>query len=528
MEKQKLRTKFAVTIGVVLAICLAVLSSFLYFQLRRNVIDDAYLRARMVLAEVEAVQAYVRETLRPKMYDILSPGEFIPEAMSTTFVSREIAKNFEKNFPEYYFKFASLNPRNTLNKSDEFELEKISEFDRNRELDKWQGIIDREGKKYLACMSPIVMEEACLKCHGNPSDAPKALVEIYGSEGGFGRKVGDVVAVRSVAIPIGIALVQARNITVLVVLLGFACFMILFLLTNKLFGRLVVEPISELKRSADEIGKGNYDVKISPTTKDEIGELGTSFKQMAVMLKKNREELERYCEDLKELDKLKSEFVATASHELRSPLGIVRGYLEVVKDGILGEVNEDQRERLAKALAHVDELTSLTDELLDLSRIEAKKWKVVKKPLALAEVVTSALARVESKARERKHDITVDIPSNLPRVKADKESVVRVLANILDNAVKFTPEKGKIAIHALDEEEKIHIVVEDSGIGISREHLPKIFDRFYTVESSLTKKLAGVGLGLSIAKGIVEAHGGEIWVESTPGKGTKVHFTLPK
>lgn len=528
MEKQKLRTRFALVIGAILAVCLAVLSAFLYFQLRSIIINDAYLKAHIVLAEVKAAQAYVRETLRPKMYDILPPGEFIPEAMSTTFVSREIAKNFNEDFPEYYFKFAALNPRNTLNEPDGFELKKIKEFDRNRAVNEWRGVIDREGEKYFAYLSPILMEEACLKCHGDPSDAPKALVEIYGSEGGFDRKVGDVVAIRSVAIPVGLALAQARNITVLVVLLGLACFMILFLLINKLFGGLVVGPISELKRPADEIGKGNYDVKIEPASRDEIGELASIFKQMSVSLKKSRGELERSYEDLKELDKLKSEFVATASHELRSPLGIVRGYLEVVRDGILGEVNEAQEERLAKALAHVDELTSLTNDLLDLSRIEAKKWKIAKKPLVLAEVVTSVLAEVDSKAKEKKHEIEVDIPSKFPKVRVDKESLTRVLVNLLDNAVKFTPEEGKIAIHALDEKEKIHIVVEDNGIGISQEHLPRIFDRFYTVESSLTRKLAGVGLGLSIAKGIVEAHGGEIWAESTPGEGTKVHFTLPK
>jgi signal transduction histidine kinase len=238
--------------------------------------------------------------------------------------------------------------------------------------------------------------------------------------------------------------------------------------------------------------------------------------------------LERSYEDLKELDKLKSEFVATASHELRSPLGDIKGYLEVVKDGILGEVNEAQEERLAKALAHIDELTSLTNDLLDLSRIEAKKWKIVKKPLVLAEVVTSVLAKVESKAKEKKQDISIDIPSKFPKIRADKESLTRVLVNLLDNAVKFTPEEGQIAVHALDEKENIRIVVEDNGIGIPREHLPRIFDRFFAVESSLTRKLAGVGLGLSIAKGIVEAHGGEIWAESTPGEGTKVHFTLPK
>jgi len=176
-----------------LTILILVLGFLSYQEVRQNVEEEAYRICERLVAEVEASRSYVREVLRPKTANFVKSGEFVPEMMSASFVARSIFERFLKLYPDYHIKFASFNPRNPINKADKVEIEILNYFEQEFELDhKWEGIVSRKDQEYFTVARSFPLKKACLRCHGDPNDAPKSLVEKYGNVNGFGMKVGDI------------------------------------------------------------------------------------------------------------------------------------------------------------------------------------------------------------------------------------------------------------------------------------------------------------------------------------------------
>jgi PAS domain S-box-containing protein len=239
-------------------------------------------------------------------------------------------------------------------------------------------------------------------------------------------------------------------------------------------------------------------------------------------------EKKRYERRLKELDKMKSDFVSNVSHELRTPLTSIKGSVDNMLDGLTGLLNEKQVRYLSRIKSNTDRLSRLINDLLDLSRIEAGRVEVRPATLpltALAEEVTEHLKHLAAGKL-----IRVEVLSPDPEVTvwADRDKVTQVLVNLIGNAVKFTPQDGKVTV-ALEKSgtDYIRISVADTGPGILPEEKSKIFSKFYQVANIDKQKPKGSGLGLAISKALVEMHGGKIWVESEVGKGSTFHFTLP-
>jgi signal transduction histidine kinase len=227
---------------------------------------------------------------------------------------------------------------------------------------------------------------------------------------------------------------------------------------------------------------------------------------------------------LRERDELRNQFLANVSHELRTPLTSIRGYAQLLTRG------DPEPERLrtgaAAILRATDQLHALVQDLLDMTAIEGNGIHVDPRPLALGDVVGVAVHLVEPTALEKQLSVTKDIPGELPEVRADRGRLAQVLNNLLSNAIKFTPPGGTIAIGARTGGDLVHVWVRDTGIGIPPDEQGQLFTRFFHASSTpITSR--GLGLGLYIVRSIVEAHGGMVWAESEPGRGTTINFTLP-
>jgi two-component system phosphate regulon sensor histidine kinase PhoR len=224
------------------------------------------------------------------------------------------------------------------------------------------------------------------------------------------------------------------------------------------------------------------------------------------------------------LERARRDFVANVSHELRTPLASVRLLIETLLNGALEEPDMAAR-MLNQMLSEVDSITQLAQELLDLSMIESGQMPMQMTRANLHEIVDEQIVHYETLTQQRNLIVEDKVPIDL-MVEVDRKMIGRVLGNLFHNAIKFTPDGGRISIGAVAADDKVTASVADTGVGIPAEDLPRIFERFYKVDRARGK--SGTGLGLAIARHVVEAHGGRIWAESVEGRGATFYFTLPK
>jgi signal transduction histidine kinase len=277
---------------------------------------------------------------------------------------------------------------------------------------------------------------------------------------------------------------------------------------------------------------GVFDVSFTrahPFTPDELRVLNLLANQAAIALKN----AQLYA-DVQRANEAKSEFVSIVSHELKVPMTSIQGYARLITLGAAGEVTEKQREFVGVILSNVARMSNLVSELLDSSRIESGRIKLSPRPISLSRIINDSINTVRAEIRARNHQLTVDVPDDLPKVQADPGWITQVVSNLLSNAYKYTPAGGQIKVRAqlrtgLESENGAWVMcaVEDSGVGLLPEDQERIFEQFYRVRDPQTAHEAGTGLGLPITRSIVELHGGHIWVESTYGKGSTFYFTLP-
>ncbi len=242
-----------------------------------------------------------------------------------------------------------------------------------------------------------------------------------------------------------------------------------------------------------------------------------------------QEDLKKKNQKLIELNELKSDFVSIVSHELRTPLTSIKNAVSIVRGGKAGHTTEDQQKFLLMAERNIKRLTTIINDLLDLSKLEAGKMRMSFQKTDLSDCLDIALSFLKTKLTDKSIIFEKEIPANLPPLYIDPDRIVQVITNLIENAIKFVPKSGQISITANPLEGKfILISVSDTGIGIPPEELDSIFDKFHQVAKPLTRKVGGTGLGLSIVKKIIEEHQGKIRVESEMGKGSSFYFTLPQ
>ncbi len=280
-----------------------------------------------------------------------------------------------------------------------------------------------------------------------------------------------------------------------------------------LLARGIAEPVQEMQRVASSLAAGRLGERVPVRTRDELGDLARSLNYMA-------SELER-------IDSLRRAFVADASHELRTPVANLAVAVEALK-AVIGTEPDQARAIAADIEREVERLRRLVDSLLDLSLVEAGKVRLSLAPVAPAEVVARAVAPFQPRAARAGVTLRTEVPPRLPRVRADADRTVQVLTNLLDNALKFTPAGGTVTVSASEQRGRVLIAVADTGPGIPEAELPHVFDRFYKVDRARAGSRGGAGLGLAIAKRLVEAQGGIIMAESREGHGARFVVALPK
>lgn len=322
----------------------------------------------------------------------------------------------------------------------------------------------------------------------------------------------------------------------------FAIIGVVFL--SVVISRRLTEPIKSLEIGALGLVKGNFKpIPVSST--NEIGRLTEIFNQTASELLFMRKKLEDRIElankdleeknrrliqandELKKLDEMKSEFISLVSHELKTPLSTIKVSAEYLESDDKADPSE-RKEMLRIIIRNIDRQTRMINDILDLSKMEAGKMEFQFETVNLGETVGVVIENIGQLALKKNISLSLDIPESLPNVIADKEKLIIVLNNLAGNALKFTPDGGSIVISAKDLGDNIDVRMKDTGIGIEKEKLEKIFDKFYQVDSTSRRKIGGCGLGLSIASGIIRAHGTEIHVESEPGGGSTFSFRLKK
>ncbi len=305
-----------------------------------------------------------------------------------------------------------------------------------------------------------------------------------------------------------------------VVMIGAIAAVIIALIAAYFVSRSITLPIRQMRETAQQIAKGEFGRRVRIKSKDELGELAESLNTMA-------DELQQKMENLRRLDRMRTDFVANVSHELKTPLTLIKGYIETLEDRAM-----DDKKTATKFISiikeHADRLGHIVNDLLSLSELELSDDSVHKSEFDLKKLIDEVSLGFGHALAEKKQKLNVSSKGSDFRIKADLGKIEQIFVNLIDNAVKYTKDSGRIEISLCEQDQTIYVTVQDNGIGILKEHRDRVFERFYRVDKARSRELGGTGLGLSIVKHIVLAHNGKIHIESQVNNGTKVSVTLPK
>ena len=288
------------------------------------------------------------------------------------------------------------------------------------------------------------------------------------------------------------------------------------IIASLLISRQVVSPVQAMTNASRRIAEGNYDERVQVAgnlqrgEQDELGQLALSFNQMAARLERT--------------ETMRRQLIGDVTHELRTPLTTIKGYMEGLIDGVL----PPNEETYTQIYREADRLQLLVNDLQELSRVEAGAYELNLSKTSVEALLDATTKRLGHQFEEKGVAFTIKIPQDLPAVQVDIDRMGQVLLNLIGNALQYTPAGGSVSVIAAQQHGEVQISITDTGIGIPPEHLPHLFTRFYRADKSRSRSGGGSGIGLTIAKHLVEAHGGRIWVESQgAGRGSTFSFTLP-
>ena len=291
-----------------------------------------------------------------------------------------------------------------------------------------------------------------------------------------------------------------------------ACFVFLFaVIITYIISKKITTPLKSLNNAAKSIANGDYEKRVELDTDNEIGELCETFNYMAGAISRH--------------ETARTSFLANIAHELRTPMTTITGFIEGIIDGTIPEERHNQY--LSIVLDESKRLSRLVNDLMDMNKLEQGKYNIEMREFDLNEMIRLHIIKSEKRILDKEINLTVNFESDSLRVVADKDSIQRVLINLVDNAIKFAQVGGFIDIRTGVQDQKAYVSIQNSGEGIDEEDIKHIFDRFYKSDKSRSLDKTGVGLGLYIVKSIIQAHKEKIWAESELGEFTRFNFTLP-
>ncbi|MBN1878466.1 MAG: hypothetical protein JXA33_29885 [Anaerolineae bacterium] len=260
---------------------------------------------------------------------------------------------------------------------------------------------------------------------------------------------------------------------------------------------------------------------------DKLQELSEALAQEQQTRQRLEVELKATQTALEAAEQARQEFVSLVTHELRVPMTSIKGYSDLLLKGIMGPLNDMQLNYMGVIRANVERMARMVSDLSDINKIEGERLKMELAVVKVGAVIQEALRPFSSQIEKKSQTVTVTIPDNLPKIKGNQERLIQVMTNLISNAHNYTPENGSINIVAHVERGQVHIITQDNGIGILPEEQPHIFEKFFRASDEETRQIPGNGLALYVSKLLVELHQGQIWFNSTRGKGTSFHITLP-
>jgi signal transduction histidine kinase len=285
--------------------------------------------------------------------------------------------------------------------------------------------------------------------------------------------------------------------------------MLIALLIGIFLARTLISPMQELTQAAQNIAKGQLEQQVKVTSKDEIGQLAEAFNRMSL--------------EVARVNQLRRQMTADIAHDLRTPLTVIAGYVESMRDGVLRPTPE----RLALIYTEIERLQNLVGDLKMLSQVEAGEIALHLQKVMVKEMLERAVAPFQHKAEKQNVQLKVEVQEDLPELRVDEARMMQVFSNLISNALRYTPEGGKISLIGQRLGDKLVLTVRDTGVGIAEEDLPYIFERFYQVDRARSSASGESGLGLAIVNALVKAQKGEVSAQSTQGEGTAIQITFP-
>jgi len=473
-------------------VTMVIVAAVIYYALSAFFIKDAEDKIRNILLSHRGLHQYIQKVMHPAFYQARAERSvfqdfYAPEILSSSYIVRTMHAFYneelkKKGLPEIYYKMASANPRNPVNRADEFETVLIRMFNENRDVNEFRKVIKIDGKKYLYYAIPFLETDSrCIRCHGKREDAPQGLQALYPGQGGFNEKTGVFRAIESIRVPIGddisTAIVLACSLSV-----GIAAMFMLFFFNRRL--KIIVdEKTATLEAELVERKKREDDLEI-----------------------KNAE-LER--------------FAYTVSHDLKSPIITIKGFTGALEKDLLRGNYERMAGDLKRVSDAADKMNDLLCGLLEISTV----GRVVNTAEAVDMnlLVDDVLAQLAGPLKNG--NVTVEVQPDLPMVLCDWQRMAEVVQNLVENAINYMGDQIEPKIQfGMREESGVKIFfVQDNGIGIDEKYHQNIFGLF----NKLDGKSSGTGIGLALVKRIIEVHGGRVWVESDGvGKGSRFCFTV--
>lgn len=523
------------------------------YDIRSEADMEMLQRSRVVAQELISLRAVIALNQEKINTDPMT-GNVMFKHLNPASVGRQVAEIFNET-TRFSLKQTRLHVRNPVNEPDGIEtkmLQRLTDAPGMSEL--WQEE-SLGGRWYFRYMLPLRTEESCLPCHGEPAGATD--IAGYPKEG---LKVGDLAGAISLRLPMD-SFQEALQVRIW----GRIIFAIFFVIITRwlsahLAKRMVARPLRNLSNMARRLGEGDWEAVRPVAGTGEIRVLSRVFEQVARQLKESHtileekvrertRELSEANEELERANHFKSDVLANVSHELRTPLTAIIAFTEMLLNPATGRLNREQQEYLEDIADSSRQLLLEVSDLLQMARLEAGKLELSHEPLDMVEVMTDTILHLASLARKKNIRLISPTERDEWWVLADRAKVRHILNNLVNNAIKFTPEGGKVELSLARRqggqcrkslqtpagsperpEKLLHdnvgclvVGVADNGIGIIREDQEIVFEKFH----QLGQPGQGAGLGLALAKELVQLHGGEIWVESEPGSGSTFYFTLP-
>ena len=295
------------------------------------------------------------------------------------------------------------------------------------------------------------------------------------------------------------------------------------------FTRSISRPLEILKQASVKVASGNLDTKIKQVSSDdEIKELAESFNKMVKDIKKGQTQIKDQLKELTKIDEQKDEFAAMVSHELKTPLVPIQLYTEMLLKGVLGSLDDKQLKALNAIHTNIKSLSELVDDVLDVTKLELGRVTLYKKHVDLQDLLDENIESLSMLAKEKNIGLKLDLKTS-GKIFCDPKRINQVLSNLIKNSIDFVPESnGLIKLTVEKNAESFVFSVEDNGTGIPEESQKHLFQKFYKIDTSPTRKHGGTGLGLTICHGIVKSHGGKIWLDNECTQGTCFKFTIPE